>query len=356
MIYKRGKFKPKNKLLNILFIVGLVIILAGCSTALGLRQWYVGNLKPLNEESVKVDVVIPSGYTVAQIADLLQESKVIKNATAFEWYIRFANLRDKMQAGEYQLDSALSAQEVALMITKGKVNTALFTILPGQRLDEIKTDLIKAGFDSAEIESAFNTTQYKNHPALASKPSAASLEGYLYPESFQTTASSTAKEIVEQALDQMAEALSPSIIDGFEAHGLTTYQGLILASIVEQEASSANDRKMVAGVFYNRLAQGIALGSDVTYHYAAVITGQEPTPFIDSPYNTRKYAGLPPGPISNVSASSLDAVAHPIASDYLFFVAGDPVDNNPSVIYYSKTQAEHEALAREYCKSLCSTY
>ena len=95
----------------------------------------------------------------------------------------------------------------------------------------------------------------------------------------------------------------------------------------------------------------MALGSDVTYRYAAVLTGQEPTPFIDSPYNTRKYPGLPPGPISNVSKVSLDAVANPTASDYLFFVAGDD-----GVTYYSKTAAEHEALAKEHCKKLCSTY
>jgi UPF0755 protein len=95
----------------------------------------------------------------------------------------------------------------------------------------------------------------------------------------------------------------------------------------------------------------MALGSDVTYRYAAIITGQEPSPFIDSRYNTRKYAGLPPGPISNISANSLNAVANPSPNDYLFFVAGDD-----GKTYYSKTQAEHEALAEQYCKVLCSTY
>ena len=244
-----------------------------------------------------------------------------------------------------------SVPEIANAITEGKVKKELFTILPGLRLDQIKANLIKAGYSEQAVTVALNPANYKNHPALVAKPSAASLEGYLYPDSYQKTANTTPDQIVRQALDEMAEALTPEIIDGFQKQGLGIYQGVILSSIVEREASGADDRRQIAGVFLNRLRQNIALGSDVTYQYIADVTGQERSAYIDSPYNTRKYPGLPPGPISKVDKTALNAVANPIKTDYLFFVAGDD-----GKIYYSNTQEEHEEKARKYCIKLCSTF
>jgi UPF0755 protein len=127
-------------------------------------------------------------------------------------------------------------------------------------------------------------------------------------------------------------------------------QAITLASIVEKEVSNGNDRRQVAQVFLLRLQKKMVLGSDVTYIYAAAITGQTASPDLDSPYNTRKYLGLPPGPISNVSDSSLDAVAYPADGDYLYFVAGDD-----GKTYFSHTEAEHERLAAEHCIKLCSS-
>lgn len=351
MKFRSDKPKIKIRLKTILLISALSLVFIGCVLAAGLKHWYQTNLKPISQQSAEIIVAIPQGYSTEEIARLLQSEGVIRNATAFEWYIRFAHLRNGLQAGEYKLSSNLSVQEIADMLASGEVNTTLFTILPAQRLDQIGAAFIAAGFSSLDVANALNPANYADHPALATKPPAASLEGYLYPESFLVAASTTPAEIIKLSLDQMVAALTADVLTGFQRQRLTVYQGITLASIVEQEASGADARKMVAGVFLNRLNIGMALGSDVTYHYAADISGQEATPFIDSPYNTRMYAGLPPGPISNVSASSLEAVANPTPSDYLFFVAGD--DGN---IYYSKTQAEHDALANEHCKILCSTY
>jgi UPF0755 protein len=364
MKFKNGTPKPKIRLKTILLVSALSLVFAACALTAGLKHWYQSNLRPLSRQSSEVVVAIPAGYSTEAIAKLLQSESVIKNATAFEWYIRFAHLRDSLQAGEYTLDPSLSVQQITDMLANGKVNTKLFTILPAHRdengtyvssLDQIKATFLDDGFSQSEIEAAFDPFLYANHPALATKPAEASLEGYLYPESYQMTSSTTVRDIIEMSLDQMDLALTADILAGFAQQGLTQFQGITLASIVEQEASSFTDRQIVAGVFLNRLKIGMTLGSDVTYHYIAAITGQDPTPFIDSPYNTRMYAGLPPGPISNVSSSSLEAVANPTPSDYLFFVAGDPIDGI-STIYFSKTQAEHEALARQYCIELCSTY
>lgn len=334
----------------VLVILGILVLLLSAG-AIGARYWYQQQLAPLSKISSQVVITIPSGASVKQIAKLLEEQKVIKSARAFEWYVRNNGLRESLQAGQYSLDPSASIADIANAISQGQVQKNKFTILPAQRIDQIKAAFLKAGFSQQAVDEALNPTNYKNHPALVAKPTGASLEGYLYPETFQTTSSTTPTDIVKQSLDEMAQNLTPELIDQLQKQGLGIHQAVTLASIVEQEVPSSGDRRMVAQVFLKRLRAGIALGSDVTYHYAAVITGQEATPFIDSPYNTRKYAGLPPGPISNVSKSSLNAVANPIPNDYLFFVAGDD-----GKTYFSKTQAEHDALAKQYCKVLCSTY
>ena len=177
------------------------------------------------------------------------------------------------------------------------------------------------------------------------------MEGYLYPDTFSTSSATTPTNIVKQSLDEMGKVVTSEMISAYQGEGLNTFQAITLASIVEHEVSNDNDRQMVAQVFLNRIKIGMMLGSDVTYQYAAVITGQAPSPSIDSPYNTRRYAGLPPGPISNVSKSSLRAVAYPIKNNYLFFVAGDD-----GSIHFANTQAQHDANTKAYCKVLCSTY
>ena len=326
----------------------LVLLVIG---AAGVQYWYRQQLNPVSNSQTAVTVTIPTGATVKQIAKILESKELIKSAQAFEWYIRNKDLRDSLQAGQYQIAPSQSVQEIATILSQGKVQKNFFTILPAQRLDQIKASLIKAGYNEADVTAALDPAQYKNHPALVAKPNNASLEGYLYPETFQTTANTTPKEIITQSLDEMANVLTPDLIEEFQDQDLSIHEAITLASIVEQEVSNGDDRRMVAQVFLNRLKIGMMLGSDVTYRYAAILTGQEPSPFIDSPYNTRKYKGLPPGPISNVSQSSLLAVARPAANDYLFFVAGDD-----GKTYYSKTAAEHEALAAEHCKVLCSTY
>lgn len=334
--------------------IGLIVLVLSAIVVLGVvaaYSWYKVQLKPLTAESVQVAITIPSGSTASDIAKQLETKRVVRNALAFERYVAQADAREKLQAGAYTLDSAYSVPEIVEILTKGKVQRGLFTIVPGLRLDQLQAKMVASGFDAAAVEAAFEAKQYLNHPALIDKPSEASLEGYLFPDSYERTANSTPTDIVKQALDQMAKALTESRKERFKAQGLTTFQALTLASIVVKETSAPKDQPTVAGVFYNRLNMNMMLGSDVTYQYIADIKGIERNANIDSPYNTRLYKGLPPGPISNITLSSLDAVASPAQTDYLYFVAGDD-----GQIYYSRTQAEHERLAREHCIELCKTY
>lgn len=352
MKYNRGKSISKvsgKKIAMIIVGIFLAVILL---TGLGARVWYMGQLKPVSASEQRQTAIftIKTGSTASEIATQLEKAKLIRSAQAFVWYLRNTGLRDSIQAGTYELSQSDSVSDIANTITQGKVRKDLFTILPGQRLDQIKASLIKAGFSEQEVTSALDPANYKNHPALVAKPTAASLEGYLYPDSFQRTSSTTAQQIIKLSLDEMAEALTPEVIDGFQKQGLGIHQGVTLASIITKEGSG-EAQKTMAGVFLNRLRAGIPLGSDVTYQYIADITGQARSADIDSPYNTRKYAGLPPGPISNITKSALQAVAFPNQTDYLFFVAGDD-----GKIYFSKTQAEQDANAAKYCQKLCSVY
>lgn len=351
MKYAQGTVKKTSAATK--WIIGVVVGFAAVIilTFGGLYTWYSQQLTPLAKEATSVSVTIPSGSSTKQIATQLEKKNIIKNALAFEWYVRLNNLRDSLKAGVYALDPSQSVQQISAILTDGKVQKNNYTILPAKRLDQIKASLIKVGYSEESVNAALNPASYPNHPALANKPSSASLEGYLYPDTFQVTANSTPTDIIKLSLDEMAKVLTPDLQDKLKQQGLTPHQAVILASIVEKEAPGATDRRNIAQVFLNRLRIGMMLGSDVTYQYAAAVLGIERSADIDSPYNTRKYTGLPPGPISNVSKVSLEAVANPIKNDYIYFVAGDD-----GTVHYSKTLAEHEALVKQYCIKLCSVY
>lgn len=331
-------------------IIGLFAfaILLGVGLVVGVRGYYHANLRPASQVGRSVTVTIPKGATLRETADKLQVEKVIKSAWAFERYVKNKDAADKIKAGTYELNPSYDVSQIVSIITEGKVATNLVTILPGQRLDQVKKGFLNAGYSQAEVEAAFEPSQYNNHPALTDKPASANLEGFLYPESFERSADTKPQLIIRKSLDEMQKRLTPDLRDTFAKQGLSIYKAVTLASMVEKEVSRSSDRPKVAQVFLKRLNSDMVLGSDVTAFYGAVIAGKEPSVLYDSPYNTRIHPGLPVGPISNVTESSLLAVAKPASTDWLYFVAGD--DGNT---YFSRTLSEHEALTAEYCKKLC---
>lgn len=345
---KLPKIKKAKSHAGNIWLIGLAIILiitiAGIWT---LRVAYQNNLNPVSTSQKTVYFTVSLGDTKHVIAVNLQRAGLIRNSRSFEIYVRSSEF-DNLQAGTYSFSPSMGAKQIAKAMVKGDVAKNLLTILPAQRLDQIKQAFIKSGYSSAEVEAAFNPATYSGHPALASLPKGASLEGYLYPDSFQKQADTPASTIVRESLDEMQKYLTSDVINGFGAQGLNVFQGITLASIVEQESSNPADQPMVAQVFIKRLNQGMMLGSDVTAFYASALASSVPSVSTDSPYNTRLYTGLPPGPIGNVNANALKAVAHPATTDYLYFVAGD--DN---VLHFSHTQAEHEAAVSQYCTKAC---
>jgi UPF0755 protein len=339
--------KKSRKKWWILGSIGVVIVLA-IAAVIGWFWWYNDALQAPSSTSARIRVTIEQGSTPSQIADALQQKGVIKNSTAFQLLVKQSNDRDKLQAGAYLFSPTQSAREVLSWLVEGKVDSFNVTILPGQTLAELKTKLEKDGYTAAEIDAAF--AKKYDHPLLASKPDSVNLEGYIYPETYQITSETTVEQLLTRTFDEFyAQIQAKGLQKELSDKGFNLHQGITLASIVAKEASHVADRKQVAQVFEKRLHDGIQLGSDVTFMYAAALTGQTASPGLDSPYNTRKYTGLPPGAIANFTIDALQAVAEPASGDYVYFVAGDD-----GTVYFARTEAEHEQNIKQYCTKLCN--
>ncbi len=328
--------------------LAIFVLLAISAGAFMTLRVYNQNLRPVSASEKAVLVTIPSGATVQEISKKLQSQGLIRASWAFEWYVRNNSLRDKLQAGTYSLRPSQSVKEITDVLTHGKVNVTQVTIYPQKRLDQVRESLINDGFGPEMVDAALEPGQYADNPALADKPKTANLEGYLYPETFQRTTTSSPQEIIRASLSEMNKYLTAEVKAGFAKQGLTVHQGIVLASIVEREVGKAEDRPKVAQVFLRRFSMDIALESDATAGYGAVLAGEEPSILYDSAYNTYKHKGLPPGPISNVTKTSLEAVANPAGTDFLYFVSGDD-----GTTHFSHTLQQHQALTAQYCKRLC---
>ncbi len=343
---------PRKKRLRIFFVVLCIIVVGLVLSSFYIRRVYEKYLGPVNGSNQAILVTIPSGSSLPKIAGTLKQAGVIRAAWAFEWYVRNDNYaRTSLEAGTYILHPNQSIKDIVTQLSQGKASGNLVVILPGQRIDQIEAALINDGFSKADVIAALAPGQYTtSYPMLANLPATATLEGFLYPDSFAKDSTTKVSSIITDSLTEMQNKLNLDIVNGMNKQGLTIYQGVTLASMVEQEVSNTLDRAKVAQVFISRLHNGMNLGSDVTAFYGSIEAGQSPSLSYDSPYNTRINPGLPAGPISNVTQSSLVAVAHPANTNYLYFVTGDN-----GITYYSTTLAQHNAQTQQYCQKLCSS-
>lgn len=338
---------PKKRSKKRMVLAGITAIFALVVALIGLGLWWYNDaLLPRSNVDSHVRVTIAPGATVQQVGDLLQQKGVIKSGLAFQLYARQHN-RTSLKAGDYVFSPAQLPTEIVTWLHEGKTDTFNLTILPGTTLKGIKEALAKDGFEAAEIDAAYARTY--DHPLLASKPAGVSLEGYIFPETYNLTSSTTVEQLLIRTFDEFYERIQASGIEqALQTRGFTLHEGITLASLVQKEVSNEDDRRQVAQVFERRLEIDMPLGSDVTFLYAAELLGVEPSVSIDSPYNTRRYGGLPPGAIANFNFSALDAVAHPATGDYLYFVSGDD-----GVTHFSHTIEEHEQNVARYCTKLC---
>lgn len=328
-------------------LAGLVCVLLAGTFA--VRHVYYTDLSPVSNNQQTQIVTVQTGSSVKQIADQLQKAHLIRSAWALELYVHSQELGSLLQAGTYAISPSMSTQNIVAIMTNGKVSTKLVTILPGARIDQVRTALINAGFTPTSVDAALQPSQYSDLPALAYLPTNVdSLEGLLWPDSFQKDSATQPQDIVRESLVEMGQHLTPTLQASYASEGLSVYQALTLASVVTQEVSKPTDQTQVAQVFLSRLHTGMMLGSDVTAYYGSIEAGHAPSLTYDSPYNTLIHAGLPPTPISTVTANALNAVAHPASTGWLYFVTGDD-----GTTYFSTTLQEHQSQTQQYCHKLC---
>lgn len=355
------KQPKKSKKKIILWIIGGIIALFVLLGAGGMF-WYQSSLAPVNKaDKGRTRVEIAVGSSPADIAQMLEKKKLIRNVLAFDIYTRLSGTRSTLQAGTYSLSPSESVPDIVKHLTSGKTDEISITFFPGGTLTDPsdkpladKTDvtsvLLRAGYEEDEIKSALDKTY--NHPLFQDKPAGTTLEGYIFGETYHFMSGSSVEEILERTFDEYYTTIQENnLVEGYKAQGLTLYEGITLASIIQREVSGQGDQKQVAQVFYKRLHEDMPLGADSTFIYGAQLLGKTPTVNLDSPYNTRVHKGLPPGPISSPGLGALLAVAAPAGGDYLFFVSGDDGKN-----YFSRTIEEHEANIRNHCHVNCSLF
>ena len=323
-------------------VLALIVLVAGT-----FFIWYQTQLSPLDPDTdSRTLVVVEAGSTPNGIAALLKDESLIKSAEAFLLYTRITGTQNSLQAGSYRLSAAQSVPEIVEALTSGQVESFSVTFIPGMTLAEQRVVFEQAGYTSEQIDTAF-TAEY-DVPFLADKPAQADLEGYIYPETYQVASGASVEDILRQTFTEYQRVIDENnLVEGFAAQGLSVFEGITLASIIEKE-SIGGDEAQIAQVFLLRLEMGMQLGSDVTYQYIADKLGVARDVNLDNPYNTRRFTGLPPGPISAPGLPNLLAVANPAEGDFVYFLSGDD-----DVTYFARTLEQHERNIIEKCQIKC---
>lgn len=369
------KVSKKKRRLRRWMIILIAIMMFLAAVFAALFKWYEMQLKPVSSDNNKVSVTVEDGSSVSVVANTLASKNLIRNRLAFEVYVRLNN-KNSIKAGTCMIAPSESVADIVNRMNNGCHDFKTITFYPGGTLESSKYKasqssdgvdktsvryiLRQAGYSDDEISSAFKAKY--DSPLFADRPSGSSLEGYVFGETYQFTGDATAKDVLQTVFDHMYKVVQKNdLVNKFKAQGLTLYQGLTMASIVERELGCEDkptvERKNrcyqyqrgIAQVFITRYKKNMQLGSDVTFIYAADKAGVKPKVDIDSPYNTRKHTGLPPTPIATPGELSLKAVADPAPGDNLFFIAGDD-----GLIYFAKTDEEHKNNIDKYCQKLCS--
>jgi UPF0755 protein len=335
------------------WIVGILVVLILGGVLIGALYVHTA-LQPIDRHSTKkVDISVPLGASNEQIGETLVKQKVIKNAKIFTYYVKSHNF-SAFQAGFYELKPSMSVKEVANQLSNGGSQISKHRVLvkEGITIDQIgdqiakKTPYSKKAFLKLMKDQTFAKQLAKKYPdllasSMAKKNVRYHLEGYLYPATYNYYDGLSLKGLVRQMVAQ-ENTYMKSYYKKIKSEGLTVQQVLTLASLCEREGNNASDRAKIAGVFFNRIAAGMPLQSDISVMYAlnthkTHLYNKDTA--VKSPYNLYKNKGYGPGPFNSPSIASVHAVLNPKsrAMGYLYFVA----DLKTGKVYYSQNFEEH---------------
>ena len=295
-----------------------------------LLLWYDGLLtQPLDLIGTEQSFTIGMGESVDSVANHLESVGLIKDAASFRTYLIYSGLDTSIQAGDYKLSTAMSAMDIAHQLQDATPEEVNFIVLPGWRIEEIADSLPTSGLliPSQEFLDATKRPP-KDFDFLAD---ASSVEGFLFPDSYIFSRKISVNDMIQAMVRNFAAHITLDLKHGFEQQGLTVYQVVTLASMVEREAVHEDEQAIIASVYLNRLKIGMKLDADPTVQYAIGYNILQKTWWtsplslldlqINSVYNTYIYTGLPPTPIASPSLGALHAVAFPAETKYLYFRA-----------------------------------
>lgn len=293
---------------------------------------------------------LPRGMSTGEIAADLKERELINNGFLFRAYVFISGQHAKLQAGIYNLSSSMSVAEIARKFVLGDVVKNNITIIEGWNIKNISQYLESKNFSSQKDFLSLTERDWsQDFDFLEDKPKKLSLEGYIFPDTYEMYDGQTAKELLRNILLNFDKKITPDLRKEIGAQHKSVFQIITMASMLEKEVISLDDKKMVAGILWKRMESGMPLQVDATINY---ITNKNTTAIqardkvIDSHYNTYKYYGLPKGPISNPGMDSILAAIYPKKSDYWYYLSADHTGET----IFSKTLQEHSAAIAKYVK------
>ncbi len=349
---KKRKPGPRVWLINLWVVISLLGIMA--LTAAGALFYLWNNLRPMPAGN-PAEVTITKGMSAKAVSTELEEKGIIRNGTLFSYYLKLKKEGSRFQAGIYELSPGMERDEIIAKLNSGDIiqaETVKFTIPEGFTVEQIADKLAKENLvDKQKFLALVNENRrWGDVESMQSLPQEATklkyrLEGYLFPDTYEVKTGSTEEEIILRLLSELDRKLT-KLPEGWEAaleqSGLSFHEMMTAASLVEREVIVDEERPMVASVIFNRIAQKMRLQIDATVQY--VLDEQKERLLnsdleIDSPFNTYRNDGLPPGPIAAPSLDSIKAVLYPEKSDYLFYVTKK---DGTQTHYFAKTYKEHQ--------------
>ena len=359
---RKSQHRKEDKIVTrIVAIVVLALLIVGGVFGFSTYRYVASSIKPLDtDNSEKIVVDIPSGSTNKMIGQILEDKKIIKSGMVFNYYTKFNNLTG-FQAGKYQVSPDMTLDEIGELLQGGGLAAdqadARLTIPEGYDVDQIgdviekHTELKKKDFLALMKDEKFFDELLEQFPDLLTDASKSEgvryrLEGYLFPATYDYYKGTSLETLVTEMVSATNNVLA-GYYEQIEKAGLNVHEVLTIASLVEKEGVTEEDRKKIAQVFFNRLATGMPLQSDISILYALGVH-KEMVLYedleVDSPYNLYKNTGYGPGPFDNPSEQAIKAVLEPTPNNYYYFVA----DLETGKVYYAETLEEHNKLVDEY--------
>jgi len=335
----------------------LAVIFIGLLIAVGTWFWLKGEIdRPQSHGAAQKVITIEPGASTSVILARLHREGILESELPAQLWLRAVEPGHKFKAGDYTFRSPITPRQVFHQLTRGDVATRQFTIPEGYNQFDIARVLAglqglkqTAGAAPATPEDLLKS--FKNvSPISDLDPAATTLEGYLFPDTYEYTANTTRDQLVEAMVKRFRKVYTADLQNRAAQLGLTTRQAITLASLIEKEAKVDAERELISSVFHRRLKLNVALACDPTVIYAALVEGKYRGKIYqsdldrNSPYNTYKRAGLPPGPIASPGRRSIQAALNPAESNYLYFVV-DAAKNDGSH-KFSASSAEHENAVR----------